>query len=88
MNKNWTTKATDMFVARQIIEHYAEHHESESLGLFEVVVSEKEPQFQFRLSQWVMLIAEHFKAKYGAEQGDFVTRNVITHCLVQGQTIH
>ncbi|KTD61362.1 hypothetical protein [Legionella spiritensis] len=88
MDKNWPTREKDIHVAQLIMEQYASEKNSDSLGLFELVVNQEEKRMNFRLSSWVLMIAEHFKSVYGATQGDFVTRQVITHCLTQGQTIH
>lgn len=88
MNKNWPTKAQDLFVAEQIMEDYANQHNSESLGLFELFVNQEEKRMNFRLSNWVLALAEQFKSMYGATKGDFVTRKVISCCLTNGQTLH
>lgn len=42
----------------------------------------------FRLSAWVVTLAKHYNSMYGVNQGDFVTRQVITRCITQGQTLH
>lgn len=88
MNKNWPTKDKDMQVAQQIMEQYAYEQKSESLGLFEVVVNHEEKRMDFQLSSWVQLIAQHFKSIYGASQGNFVTRQIISHCITKGHTLH
>lgn len=88
MNKNWPTKARDMFVAEQIMEEYAKSNNSESLGLFELFVNPGEKRMDFRLSNWVVTLAEHFKSLYGANQGDFVIRKVISSCLTNGHILH
>lgn len=88
MNKDWPTKAKDMHVAQLIMEEYANAQNSESLGLFELVVDTIEKRMNFRMSNWVLVLAQHFNSTYGASQGDFITRQVITNCMVQGQTLH
>ncbi|MDX1836554.1 hypothetical protein DIZ81_00960 [Legionella taurinensis] len=88
MNKDWPTRDRDMHIAQQIMEQYANEQNSDSLGLFELVVNQEEKRMNFRLSAWVLTLAEHFKSLYGDTQGDFVTRQVITRCLTQGQTVH
>ncbi|MFS9415207.1 hypothetical protein QPW89_08235 [Legionella pneumophila] len=42
----------------------------------------------FRLSGWVVILAKHFTSLYGVSQGDYVTRQVISRCITQGQTLH
>lgn len=88
MNKRWSTKFKDMHVAQRIMEEYAKENDSDSLGLFEVVVNQEEKRMDFRLSSWVLVLAEHFKSVYGANQGDFVTRQIISQCLTNGETLH
>ncbi|MDI9818167.1 MULTISPECIES: hypothetical protein [unclassified Legionella] len=88
MNKDWPTKNKDMHIAQRIMEEYASVFDTDSLGLFELVVIEEEKRMDFRLSSWVVALAEHFKSLYGEVQGDFVTRQVISRCIVQGETLH
>ncbi|MBI2785606.1 MAG: hypothetical protein HYX60_04570 [Legionella longbeachae] len=88
MSQNWPTRDRDLQVARVIMEEYATERESDSLGLFEIVVDQTEKRMDFRLSGWVVILAKHFNSIYGVTQGDFVIRQVITRCLTQGQTLH
>lgn len=88
MNQSWPTRDKDLQTARLIMEEYANDRESESLGLFEIVVDQIEKKMNFCLSGWVVILAKHFVSMYGASQGDFVTRRVISRCIIQGQTLH
>ncbi len=88
MNQNWPTRDKDLQAARTIMEEYANERESDSLGLFEIEVDQVEKRMNFCLSGWVVLLAKHFASLYGASQGDFVTRQVISCCITQGQTLH
>ena len=88
MNKNWPTKKKDIHIAQTIMEEYAHKQNSESLGLFELVVNQDEKRMNFRIASWVLTLAQQFNAMYGASQGDYVTRQVISRCMVQGQTLH
>lgn len=88
MSQNWPTKDRDLQTARTIMEEYANDRESDSLGLFEIVVDQAEKRMSFQLSGWVVILAKHFNSEYGVDQGDFITRQVITRCLTQGQTLH
>lgn len=88
MNQNWPTRDKDLQAARSIMEEYANERESDSLGLFEIEVDQVEKRMNFCLSGWVVLLARHFATLYGASQGDFVTRQVISRCITQGQTLH
>lgn len=88
MNKNWPTEVQDMQIARAVIEEYVVENEIDSVGLFEMSVNLKDRSLDFRLSDWVVDLASHFKSLYGVEQGDLVTRYVLTKCLTMGHTIH
>lgn len=88
MKENWPTKDKDIYAAQCIMEEYATQQETDSLGLFELVVNQEEKRMDFRLSAWVFMLAEHFKTIYGNTQGDFVTRRVLSYCIVRGETLH
>jgi len=88
MNNNWSTRHIDMQAAEQIIADYAHQSNSEALGLFELFVNKEAKCMNFRLSKWVLTLAEYFKSQYGDIQGDFVTRKVISHCITNGNTLH
>lgn len=88
MSQNWPTRDRDLQAARVIMEEYAHDRDSETLGLFEIVVNQTQKRMNFRLSGWVIAIAKHFSSVYGSSQGDFVTRQVISSCITQGQTLH
>lgn len=88
MKKNWPTQEKDMTIAWLIIEKYAYENNSDALGLFELVVDEKANRVNFKLCSWVVTLASQFMALYGSEQGDLVTRLVISRCLTGAETIH
>lgn len=89
MNKNnWITKEKDLHIARTIMEAYAVTNDSEVLGLFELVVDTAAKSMDFRLSEWVVALATKFHTMYGADQGELVTRLVITSCMTEGQILH
>ena len=88
MSDNWPTKAKDMHIAQLIMEEYAYKQNSESLGLFELVVDQDEKRMNFRMSNWVFALAQQFNSMYGAQQADFITRQIISSCMIQGQTLH
>ena len=88
MDKNWPTKDKDMHIAQLVMEEYADKHNSESLGLLELVVDREEKRMNFRLSTWVLALAQQFNAMYGIHQGEYVIRQIISRCMIQGQTLH
>lgn len=77
-----------MITAQRIMEEYANEQETDSLGLFELVVNQEEKRMDFRLSSWVVILAEHFKSLYGSTRGDFITRQVISYCITKDETLH
>lgn len=88
MSKKWTTREQDLQTAQSIMEEYAQARNSDTLGLFEIVVNPLEKRMDYCLSGWVLLLAKHFTSVYGSHQGDFITRQVITRCITQNQTLH
>jgi len=88
MQQDWPTKEKDLKAAQMIMEEYASEHDSDALGLMEIVVNEEEKRMDFRLSGWVVLLAQHFNSLYGATQGDFITRQIVSQCITQGETLH
>lgn len=88
MSESWPTREKDLQIARVIMEEYANEQDTNSLGLFEIVVDQFEKRMNFRLSGWVMILAKHFVSTYGANQGDFITRQVISRCITQDATLH
>lgn len=88
VDSRWPTKEKDMHLAQLIMEEFAVKQNTESLGLFELVVDQEEKRMNFRLSSWVLALAQQFNSLYGANQGDYITRLVISRCMVQGQTLH
>jgi hypothetical protein len=88
MSGEWTTKEKDLRIAQSIMLEYAKSENTSELGLLELVVNRVEKRMSFRLAGWVVAVAKHFSSVYGVAQGDYITRQVISCCLTQGQTLH
>lgn len=88
MQTNWPTKEKDLEVAKNIIEEYTRNQDSDVLGIFEVVVSQDKEVPDVHLAEWVVTLTDYFHEKYGYEQGDFVTKMVISNCITHGNIIH
>ena len=88
MSNKWPTEEKDLQIARTIIRHYAGEKEVENVGMLEVVVNQTQKKMNFKLSDWVVILARHFSSLYGATQGDFVTRKILSRYMVQDQVIH
>ena len=88
MTQQWPTQAEDMKIAKDVIEAYAVANDSDSVELFELVVDKEKKQMGFCLSGWVLMLARHFNETYGPNQGDFITRQIVSQCITQGNTVH
>lgn len=88
MQTNWPTKEKDLEVAENIIKEYTRSHDSEVLGIFEVTVSHDKEAPEVRLADWVITLTDYFQEKYGVDQGNFVTKMVISRCITHGNTVH
>lgn len=83
---NWPTKQEDMKAAQQIMESFWQN--TNKLGLLEISVDIINKQMDYELSPWVLILARYFTNLYGNKQGQFVTRKVISKCIVGTRTIH
>ena len=88
MRKNWPTEHKDMRIAQIIMEKYAIGQNSAYLGLFELVLNQTEKRMKFRISKWVLALAEQYNLLYGHDQGEYVTRLVISRCMTQNEVLH
>lgn len=88
VSDNWPTQQKDLLIAERIMETYANELNSDALGLFELVFDAPNKQLDFKLAGWVFAMATQFKSMYGEDQGEFVTRLVVSYCMTKGQTIH
>ena len=88
MSKNWPTKEKDIHLAQTIMEEFSQKQQSDTLSFLELVVNQKDKRMTFRLSNWVFAVSAEFTNLYGASQGDFVTRQVLSKCITKGHVIH
>ncbi len=82
----WDTKEYDLSIARKVIENYANDHKE--IGLLQCVFNASKKSLSYELADWIPLIAKEFMDEYGAEQGDFITRKVISYLITNGDTVH
>ncbi|QDQ39139.1 hypothetical protein E3226_001310 [Legionella geestiana] len=88
MQYDWPTREEDLCVAQEIMEEYAFMKNGGPMGLFEAVIEPMARSVNIRLAGWVSLLAEYFESQYGVEEGERITRQVITRCLVSESTVH
>ena len=84
----WPTKEKDIQVAQLFMENYAMKRNIEAVGFLELVVNVAEKKMNVRIADWIPELANYFVSAYGVEQGDRIMRQVMTYCMVQGQTLH
>ena len=85
--REWTTEENDLQLAEKIIDKYLDYSGGEPLGIFELEIGNGE-SMDFRLSDWICELHDQFESLYGQEQGDSVTRKVVSRCLTVGETLH
>ena len=85
MSIQWDTQEYDLNIARKIIEKYAA--DREEVGLLQCVFNVKKKSLSYELADWIPMLAKEFMDEYGAEQGDFITRKVITYFITIGETM-
>ena len=88
MNENWPTKEKDLKVADKILEHHALTSDFKEFGIVELSLEERRDVPDFKISAWVLKLAAHFYSEYGKEEGDRITKMVITQYLTKGHTVH
>lgn len=87
MNKSWPNRMRDIIIAEQLMSQFVSEEVS-GLNLFELVVDLQEKSMNFRLSRWILILAEKFVQLYGEEEGEMVTRRVISLFMREKQTLH
>lgn len=85
MKENWSTRTQDLYYAKEVINQYRD--DAKTLGIFEVVTS-NEGKDSVLLSEWVLVLIQHYRHLYGKEQGDFVMKQVVSTCLINGESVH
>lgn len=88
MSHDWPTRDSDLQAAQSIMEEYASKRQTKALGLFEIEVNSNEKSMNYCLSGWIIELAKHFNALYGYNQGNFITRQIVSNCITKGQTLH
>lgn len=87
MQQLWTTKEADLEVAEQIINKHIELNEGEPLGLFELILHDEKIQ-RYELADWLIELSDHYNELYGDERGLFVTKMIISRCMIGDATLH
>lgn len=85
MKEKWSTRTQDLYYAKEVISQY--RHEEKTLGIFEIVTS-KEGKDSVFLAEWVLVLIQHYRHLYGKEKGDFVMKQVVSTCLINGESVH
>jgi hypothetical protein len=87
---DWPTKSKDLNLAQSFIDWYANSigRSSASIGLFEVVADIQNKKMDLKLSPWVLAMTLYFQKIYGLEQGELISRKILTLYFTQDQSIH
>ena len=86
MNQEWLTQNQDMNIAREIINQYG--GDDSLLGIFEVEMDPEGKILNVKLSEWVVVLTQYFRKRYGEDSGDSVMKRVMSLCMINDQTIH
>ncbi len=88
MQEDWPTAQEDLHIANTVIKKYIDLlQDDEQLPMPHILLrSDSYPSYW--APDWMLELAEIFGDRYGLIQGDYVTRRVLTHYLLQGNTIH
>lgn len=86
MLPKWTTEASDWKIAQSVIEKHSVMNGGEPLGIVDVVVSDDE--IGYEVSNWIKELTDIFCQKYGRQQGEVITKLIVSRCMTRGHTIH
>ena len=87
--QDWPTKYKDLSILKFYLETYQVFSGNKnSQSLFEWRLTPNQKNFQITLSPWLQAMILHFMDLYGVEQGEFISRRLVSYCLTQGQTFH
>jgi len=87
MSDIWPTRNYDLDTAADIIRKHIALTGDQTLGIFEVNMDGEDDQ-DVKIADWILELAECFYQLYGREQGDFVTKMVVSQCITNGHSIH
>ena len=86
---DWPTKFTDLGIFRLYLECYAVLNDIKNpMTIFDLHLNQSKNAFEFQLSPWMQALIQHFFELYGSEQGEVVSRHLMTYCLTQGAKLH
>lgn len=87
--QDWPTKYKDLGILKFYLETYQVFSGNENKQtLFEWHLDSNQKNFQMILSPWMQAMILHFMDLYGVEQGEHISRKLLTYCLTQGQVLH
>lgn len=78
-------KWRDKLLAEEIMSQYKTDG---TLSLFELVIDLQQKKMAYDLSPWVLDLVTHFQSLYGQEQGEQVTREIISEYLRGEAVLH
>ena len=88
MQQSWSTEKIDIAAATSIMKKHRELNDNEPLAFMEAVIDKEKEGVKFQPSEWVLELEQYFQDKYGYEQGQAITGQIITQCLLKGEVVH
>lgn len=88
MIEQWPTRFQDLMTAEQVLSYFVDNEVAVKLNIFELVVDMQQKKMNFVLSPWVMALAAQYASIYGEEQGEVITRKVISFYMRESQVLH
>ena len=86
MKEDWLSEQEDLRRADKIIKRHTETNDGKPLPMVEVLDGGQ--GLELRIPDWILEIMQFFADQYGIEQGNQVAARVLTHYLLEGETIH
>ena len=86
MTQNWPTKKQDIYDAQVILAMFGA--QDKLLSIFEIDTDLMGNIKKVSLSEWVITLTKHYRSRYGEDDGDNIMKKVISHNMIQGETIH
>lgn len=88
MIESWPTRSQDLMTAERVLSYFIDLEAAMKLHIFELAIDIQQKKMNFVLAPWVMALAAQYASIYGAEQGELITRRVISFYMRDSQTLH
>ncbi len=86
MSKDWPSQQEDIRCANAVVERHTFDNCGEPLPMVEVV--DQGQGLELRVPDWVLEMMSIFSEQYGVDEGSVILGRVLTHYLLDGETLH